>query len=98
MDESFETPNTDPGNETVVSGNTEFVDACLRLASEKVERLGWILGESTLTRSDSWGLVWRVHVATKRTLPDPQFQSRYICWGDPSGEVLGTKFAPIKRW
>lgn len=91
MDQSLETPNADPGTESVLPNTGAFVDACLKHVAGLVDRLGWQLGQSLLTRSDQWGLVWRVDFTTVNSIAASKSVRRYVCWGTPDGEILGTK-------
>jgi hypothetical protein len=99
MDLSFEFPSWEPEpNETVVPEAAAFLDACQRMIAYRVDKGGWILGDSTLTHSDRWGLVWRVDFTRKRDLPDQSSDNRLICWGTPDGECLGTAVTAGWRW
>lgn len=70
--------------------NAAFVSACISVASDRAAALGWRLGKSVLTRSDIWGLVWRVDFKAKDHRENSPHVSRMILWGTADGVVLGT--------
>lgn len=76
--------------ETAVAGAPSFESACVSVASDLATTHGLRLGKSTLTRSDVWGLVWRIDFQVRGQSQDSKLINRFICWGTADGEVLGT--------
>lgn len=53
-------PGLEPHNEVVVSDAPAFVAASMEQISGYVEKFGWRLGKTLLTRSEAFGLILRV--------------------------------------
>lgn len=61
-------------------------------SQDEAKALHWRIGKSLLTRSDRWGLVWRVNVQTLG-MAGSRRVSRVVYWGDPGGgEVCGSAY------
>jgi len=83
-------PSAEPNGETAAAENSVFVNACMSMISDRAAALGWHLGRSLLTRSDVWGLVWRIDFKAKDHPESSPYVNRVICWGSPDGTVSGT--------
>ena len=83
-------PSRLPDGETAVDESPAFVAAYKSLASDHAAAIGWRLGKSVLTQSNVWGLVWRIDFRTNGQPQDSKLVNRFICWGKPDGEILGT--------
>jgi hypothetical protein len=92
-DDIPESPPFEPNAEVVLVHLPTFVDACKALIAEDAERFEWSFGNSLLTRSERWGLIWRVDFTTKYGGPGPNHTNRIVCWGDASGSSLGLSIA-----
>jgi hypothetical protein len=82
-------PNPTPQHETVVNDDPAFVEACMARIAEDVERQGWRLGKSIVTRSKEWGLVWRVDFEIQGGPYGSNRVDRVICWRSPDSEDIG---------
>lgn len=80
-----------------MAGNPAFVSACMSIVSAHASDLGWHLEKSILTRSDVWGLVWRVDFVAREHPEGLREVNRVICWGTADGQVLGTATVFGKR-
>ncbi len=83
-------PSPEPDGETVVSESPAFVDACTSRICEFATELGWTLEKSVLTRSDMWGLVWRIDFKAEGHPEHSDTVNRHICWGSADGTILGS--------
>lgn len=90
-------PKPEPDGETTVAESPAFVDACTSTVSELAAKHDLILGESTLTHSDVWGLVWRIDFTAKDNPGHSGILSRYICWGSSDGTIFGTALVPVQK-
>jgi hypothetical protein len=79
-------PNPTPQCETVVDDEPSLVEACMARIADDVERCGWRLGKSIVTRSEEWGLVWRIDLLGAPLLGRIR---RIICWRPPGGDDIG---------
>ena len=92
MDESSKCfPNVTPLHETVVD-DPSFVEACMARIAADLESRGWRLGKSIVTRSQEWGLVWRVDLLGTALLGRIR---RIICWRQMSKEDIGFAFVYV---
>lgn len=99
MDLSLAMPSWEPeATETAVPENPVFLDACRRHIADRAAKQGWVLGNSTFTQSDTWGLVWRVDFTYASDTSHSPFGNRIVFWGTPDGESLGTKVGSGWRW
>ena len=83
-------PNPVPQNEVVLLSEPLFTEACKSHIADAAEKLGWLLGNSMLTRNENWGLVWRVDFATPSDSANSALVNRAICWGGSDGKDIGT--------
>jgi hypothetical protein len=83
-------PSPEPAGESVATEYPAFVNACRAIVSDNAAALGWHLGRSLLTRSEVWGLVWRIDFEAKGHPEGSPLVNRVICWGGPDGTVSGT--------
>jgi len=90
-------PDAVPTGEAVLSDESHFVDACKSAIAEDARKFGWSFGSSLLTRSEQWGLVWRVDFFVPGHATDSPFVNRAICWGEPNGTVNGKAIVFGKR-
>jgi hypothetical protein len=83
-------PSALPDGEAAMAGAPSFESACMSVVSDLATVHGWHLGKSILTRSDVWGLVWRIDFQVRGQSQDSKLINRYVCWGTADGKVLGT--------
>lgn len=69
-------PGSIPENETTLPDDPEFSERCMAVLADDAKKLGWKFGKSMLTRSDEWGLVWRVDIER----PDMDWPLRMAVW------------------
>lgn len=81
-------PRAVPKGERVIAGEALFVEACKSVFADEAHRFGWSFGNSILTQSDRWGLIWRVDFSTPGSVKST-LVNRAICWGQPDGTVSG---------
>jgi hypothetical protein len=86
-------PEAVPEGETVVAGEARFVDACRSAIADDARKFGWSFGNSILTQSEKWGLVWRVDFFTPANGVNSVLVNRAICWGQSDGTVNGKVLA-----
>lgn len=86
-------PSLAPENEAELPSDPTFVDACMTRIAQHAEQFGWRFGNSTLTRSDHWGLVWRVDFKTKDGPAESPFVNRVVCWQRPGDSSIAVEFA-----
>ena len=90
-------PSAEPAGESPVAENPAFVNACRSIVSDHAAALGWSLGRSLLTRSEAWGLAWRIDFKGKRHPESLPPVNRFICWGGPDGTVSGTAMVSAQK-
>jgi len=83
-----ESPPLEPKEEIVLLDEPTFLNACKTLIAEDAEKFEWSFGKSLLTRSERWGLIWRVDFVTRYS-PAPNCTNRIMCWRDASGSAIG---------
>jgi hypothetical protein len=91
MNDFHEAPPLAPDRETVAEYPL-IADACRAYFAAEMEQLGWSFGNSLLTQSEKWGLIWRADF-TVHGRSHPDFINRAVCWTEPDGTVLGTHVA-----
>jgi hypothetical protein len=79
-------PSSTPQDEIALDDESSFVDECMARIADDVERFGWRLGKSIVTRSNEWGLVWRVDLLETPSLGRIR---RIICWRPPGSDGTG---------
>jgi hypothetical protein len=89
MAEFDEIPPMVPDRETVVAHEPIFVEACTAAFAADAEKFGWSYGKSLLTRSQKWGLIWRVDFVIPERAASSRWINRAMCWGS-AGSVKGT--------
>jgi hypothetical protein len=92
MAEVDEIPPLVPDRETVVAYEPIFVEACTAAFADDAVKFGWSYGKSLLTRSQKWGLVWRVDFVIAERAASSRFVNRAMCWGS-AGNVEGKAVA-----
>src|SRR6266576_3728575 len=85
-------PSIMPENEVELQSDPPFVATCMARIENDAEKLGWRFGNSILTRSDNWGLVWRVDFHTKSEPADSTSVNRVVCWRRPSEDGIAVAF------
>ena len=95
-------PSVAPQNEVEAANESSFADACRARVANEATKFGWHFGNSIVTRSDTWGLVWRVDFRTSSQLARATLVNRLICW-QATGEtnvhmayVFGQPVDPLK--
>jgi hypothetical protein len=96
--ESF--PPISPEGETVVSESPSFLATCLSHSNQMVQSGGWVLGTQLFTRSDKWGMIWRVDFKIPSEDVSPMV-NRIICWQEPNERVnvmfaIGQDVPPLR--
>jgi hypothetical protein len=79
-------PPADPATEEVAADDPTFVEECRSAVDHFVARLAMQLGQHLLTRSDKWGLVWRVDFIYFDHDLSP-YINRIVCWRTDNGKV-----------
>jgi hypothetical protein len=69
-----------------------FVEACMARIAEDVERQGWRLGKSIVTRSKECGLVWRIDFEIEGSRYGGNLVDRVICWRSPDSEISASQW------
>ena len=59
-------PNSIPQDATVLTGHAAFIEACMLAIAEEAKQYGWRFGNSLLTQSKDWGLIWRIDFETEK--------------------------------
>jgi len=87
-------PDREPHGEVVVDHDEAFMAVCMAHFADCEGRQGWEIQNSILTRSETWGLVWRADILRPWDLQLARTDdvNRLICWGSADG--IGTAFIP----
>jgi hypothetical protein len=80
----------------MVTADVAFSENCLATVNDFIAksngRLQWELGRPLVTRSDKWGLIWRVDFNDGG--PDlAPYISRIVCWKTPGTDKLNIEVA-----
>jgi hypothetical protein len=86
-------PNSIPQDETVLTGHASFIEACMDAIADEAKQNGWRFGNSLLTRSKDWGLIWRIDFQTEKRYGDLGLVNRVTCWGQPGSDDVGVGIA-----
>ena len=78
-----------PLNEETAGDEMAFVSECYRRLGDTT---GWNMGNTLLTRTERWGLLWRADFNEKSS--EPGTISRVICWDEPGS---GRQFVMFAR-
>jgi hypothetical protein len=62
MSEASQFPSAVPQDETILPNDEIYAEKCKALLADDAKEFGWHFKNSLLTKSDKWGLVWRVDV------------------------------------
>jgi hypothetical protein len=97
--QGVETPSLDPDGQILTADNTTFTTKCVSLVDKVSSGKNWQLGQPLLTRSEKWGLVWRVDFK----ISDADFSplvNRIVCWEIADGNnaidiAIGQHVAPL---
>ncbi|MPZ31058.1 MAG: hypothetical protein GEV13_08685 [Rhodospirillales bacterium] len=84
-------PGPTPQDETVISGNASFIEACKAAVAMDAEQFGWRFGNSILTRSKDGCLVWRADFKTPTT-GTLGLVNRVVCWQPPGSDDVGRAY------
>jgi hypothetical protein len=90
-------PPLSPEGETVVEDDPAFTEECWALAPKNDS---YTFGTPVTTRTDVWGLVWRVDFVAKGMDFEPRI-NRYVCWRNSRGALsdqiaFGQDIAPLR--
>jgi hypothetical protein len=86
-------PQMEPQNELMAPSETAFVEECKARISDDAKKFGWIFGNSIVTRSDKWGLIWRVDFFLPGDEKRRGLINRIICWRAANEEGISAAFA-----
>ena len=86
-------PSLVPQSELRVSNAPSFVASCMARITPDVEKFSWRIGNSILTQSDQWGLVWRADFQTKAESEQSRYVNRVVCWRRPGETDVAAAFA-----
>ena len=97
--QGVDSPSLDPDGHIVTADNTTFTGKCLSLVDKFSSGNNWRLGQPLLTRSERWGLVWRVDFTFSDAEPS-HLVNRIVCWEFPDGNVsieiaIGQHLTPL---
>jgi hypothetical protein len=90
-------PNPTPQDETALAADPSFAEACMARIADDAKQFGWRFGNSILTRSKDWGLVWRIDFETEGSRYGGNLVNRVICWRSPDSDDIGLAVAFGKR-
>jgi len=81
--------------EVVLPANPSFESECMSVIAADATKFSWQFKNSILTRSKTWGLVWRVDFTTPRVSASANFVNRVTCWrsGEVSRNNIGVSIA-----
>lgn len=86
-------PSAMPQNEPVVTNDASFVALCKARIEADVTEFRWLLGNSILTRSEEFGLVWRADFEFPGTPSDTMgLVNRIVCWRPSDSNDVATAF------
>jgi hypothetical protein len=82
-------PGPVPQDETAISDQASFIEACKAVVTRDAEQFGWSFGNSIVTRSKDGCLVWRVDFDTPRTAGQIRdVVNRVVCWQPPGSDDI----------
>jgi hypothetical protein len=90
-DDALSWPPLTPDGEAETDDPSSLAEACRAMWKDLIAKGGWQLGTPLVTKSQKWGMVYRVDFA----MPGPDLSpliNRLICWRTTSGQ-LGTMVA-----
>ena len=95
----YEHPPTEPTGEHVIQDASAFGADCLGQAQDLAAAGRLELGTPLLTRSDKWGVVWRVDFKIAGQDLQP-LVNRIVCWNKPDGSrhievAIGQSIRPL---
>lgn len=78
--------------ELILPDDHSFTQVCMSHFADAAKRLGWRFGNSILTRSSEWGLVWRVdfELASVPAGGELGLVTRVVCWRKAEPEGVGS--------
>jgi hypothetical protein len=76
-------------NELVLPADPAFEQECMAAISEDIERFGYRLKNSLMTKSEEWGLIWRVDFETPGVSFSTGFINRLTFWRPSDAPELG---------
>ena len=71
-----------PTDETVLASDPAFESECMSAISDQAKDLRWRFRSSVLTKSEKWGIIWRVDFDTPESA-NTSFINRVTCWRTP---------------
>ena len=97
--QGVESPSLDPDGQIVTADNTAFTEKCLSLIDKFSLGKNWRLRQPLLTRSEKWGVVWRVDF-TISDADSSHLVNRIVCWEVPDGNIsmeiaIGQHLTPL---
>jgi hypothetical protein len=94
-------PSFEPGEETPVSDNTAFLEACMSKAAEDAASSGYELGNYLVTHTQAWGFVFRIDFRTAFDDQNTETVNRLVYCSAETNEpvgsaiIFGQKFKPL---
>jgi len=85
-------PNPSPQSEKILTSDASFIAQCKSYIEADVQQFRWVLGKSILTRSEEFGLVWRVDFELPGESSDYGLVNRIVCWRPPGSDDIGASF------
>jgi hypothetical protein len=83
-------PSLVPENGEVAISDPAFVQECKATFADAAEKLDWHFGDFVLTRSEKWGLIWRIDFVVGRKPNEAKTVYRAICWRPPHSDGIAT--------
>lgn len=82
-------PGPAPQDETVISDQASFIEACNAVIARDAAQFGWRLGNSIVTRSKDGCLVWRADFDTPWSAGQIRdVVNRVVCWQPPGSDDI----------
>jgi hypothetical protein len=86
-------PTVSPENDETQFNDPVFVSECMQLIAADAEKFGWQFGQSLLTQSYEWGLIWRTGFRLRAQVAGGPRVNRIICWRQSGADGIGIAFA-----
>ena len=79
-------------DEVILRDGHSFTEVCVSHFADAAKMFGWRFGNSILTRSSEWGLVWRIdfELATVPRGGELGLVNRIVCWRKSEPEGVGS--------
>jgi hypothetical protein len=88
-----EPPPVEPDGETMLTDKPIFVAACEAAVADDVQQFQWHLGNSLLTQTEKWELVWRIDFTVPGNPTTLNRINRAVFWGEADGTINGMAVA-----